>query len=67
VSSLLTRPSDYVKKLTEGVPNNYYRGFKTKAAASLFYYEQKSLGNVAVIRTSAQDDTLFGPSAEVNT
>ena len=62
MSSLLTRPSDYVKKLIDSVPNNYHRGFKTKEAALQFYYEQRSLGNVAVIRMSVQDDDVSGHS-----
>ena len=62
---MLTKSSEYVKTLIEGVPNNYHQGFKTKEKVALFYYEQKAKGSVAVIRTSVQDDAIIGLPAEV--
>ncbi|KAM6493724.1 hypothetical protein JOM56_010085 [Amanita muscaria] len=59
---IFPEPFDYVKTLIDGVPNNRYKGFKTKQAAAEFYNEEKSKGNVMVIRTSVRDDNIFGPA-----
>lgn len=56
----LMKPSDSIKKLIEGVPNNHCRGFKTRQAATAFYYEQKSNGSVAIIRTSRCGEVYGG-------